>query len=622
MTLFMGCSSSSDGGAVVAPGEDTSIEDVSSDTSVVPDVGSDSGTGDVANDTKGDTLVDGATDAGDALDGDTKADVAVVPVDIDLVATKKNLEDGALKPATFDAPIVITGGVAPFTLTLAPGALPPGLTLVGSPGPAPHIQGAWDASTVGADTATFGLAVADSSGLTSAVRSFTVTLPALADVAPVGGTATSLRDAVKDAAYTEKFVVTSTLGALSFVSTTMPTTVGGGITFDNAAFTFSGTPTAILPKTSYTFVFRDAAKRTITKKFDLTIKNTIPLSLSPATPTLGSGDVSIPDAVLSTAYSQVFTMAPTGNPPYKAVVTGAPLTGLGAVVSADGTASTEVTLSGTPTASGEVGTTSKITITITDALGATTAHTYAVRLLAPAPVITSTSLANARAGVAFSQSIVVTGGTGPLTWSLTSGLAGSGLSLSAAGVVSGTPVAGIADTDLTLMVKVSDARTDRISGSATPRTATASVTLHVNPGYHVNIWPLLNNGSSAGGYGCTGCHGPVSASETDKPNFKGSSFASPSGNENASQLVNTAAGGTAGAGISSVCGGAGRMYVVPGSPSTSLLYQKISGNSSSPPPCGTCMPFTGACDTSATVTAAHRLLIQHWINSVTSATDS
>ena len=120
---------------------------------------------------------------------------------------------------------------------------------------------------------------------------------------------------MKDAAYSEKLAVTSTLGPISFVSTTMPALVGGGIAFSSVDFSFAGTPTTIMPKTSYDFVFRDAAKRTITKTFDLTIKNTIALSLSPATPVLGSGDVSIPDAVLATSYSQVFTVAPTGTRP-------------------------------------------------------------------------------------------------------------------------------------------------------------------------------------------------------------------------------------------------------------------------------------------------------------------
>ena len=188
--------------------------------------------------------------------------------------------------------------------------------------------------------------------------------------------------------------------------------------------------------------------------------------------------------------------------------------------------------------------------------------------------------------------------------------------------MSGTPVATVADTDLTFAVKVSDARTDRVTGAATPRTATATVTLHVNPGYRVNIWPLLNNGSSLGGYGCTGCHGPVSSSEIDKPNFPGHPFGTGAGTENASGLIDVAAGGTSGLGTASKCGGAGRIYVVPGAPLSSLLFQKISGTTAAPPPCGACMPFTGSCNATPTVSAAHRTLIQNWITSVASVADN
>jgi hypothetical protein len=616
------CTSADDGGTAPDATEDTSTGDATTeDTSGPRDTGSRDAdaSSDIAD---GDTATD-TTPSTDVVDADAAEDaLTVAPVDIDLVETKKDLDAATLTPATFSARVVITGGVPPFTVTVAPGALPPGLALVGNPGPAPRIEGAWDASTAGADAATFGLTAADSSGLVSPVRSFSVALPPLADVVPVGGTATSLRDAVIDAVYTEKLVVTSTIGPLSFVSTTMPSPVGGGITFDTVGFSFSGTPTTLLPKTSYDFTFRDAAKRTIDKTFDLTIKNSIPLALSPSTPTLSSGDVSIPDVVFGSPYAQTFIVAPTGNPPYSAVVTGTPFTGLSAVIKDPGTATTEVTLSGTPTAAAEIGTTKKITITVTDALSATTSYTYAVRLLARPPSITAASLVAARAGVAYTKTFSATGGTSPLTWSPTAGFTGTGLTQSTSGTLSGTPAASTGDTDLTLSIALSDATTDRVTGAAAPRTATATLTLHVNPGYRVNIWPLFNNPEGAGGYGCTGCHFPASATETYKPSFQGTPFGTAAGTENASGLISIAAGGTTGLATASKCGGAGRVYVSPGAPSSSLVFLKITGTSSSPPPCGTCMPFTGSCNATPTMSLADRTMIQNWIKSVASSADN
>jgi hypothetical protein len=57
------------------------------------------------------------------------------------------------------------------------------------------------------------------------------------------------------------------------------------------------------------------------------------------------------------------------------------------------------------------------------------------------PVISTASLANGVVGSAYSQSLAATGGTTPYTWGVASGTLPAGLSLSAAGVISGTPTA-------------------------------------------------------------------------------------------------------------------------------------------------------------------------------------
>jgi hypothetical protein len=58
-------------------------------------------------------------------------------------------------------------------------------------------------------------------------------------------------------------------------------------------------------------------------------------------------------------------------------------------------------------------------------------------------VVTTTSLPNGALGVAYNQALTVTGGSAPYTWATLTGALPTGLSLSAAGVISGTPtVAG------------------------------------------------------------------------------------------------------------------------------------------------------------------------------------
>jgi hypothetical protein len=56
----------------------------------------------------------------------------------------------------------------------------------------------------------------------------------------------------------------------------------------------------------------------------------------------------------------------------------------------------------------------------------------------PPIVITTTTLANGTVSVAYSQTLAATGGVGSLTWTLDSGSLPTGLSLSTAGIISGT----------------------------------------------------------------------------------------------------------------------------------------------------------------------------------------
>jgi hypothetical protein len=76
-----------------------------------------------------------------------------------------------------------------------------------------------------------------------------------------------------------------------------------------------------------------------------------------------------------------------------------------------------------------------------------------------------------QAGVAYSQALAATGGTGAYTWSVISGRLPAGLSLNTStGVISGTPA-----------VVTSSIVTFQVTDSGTPQqTATLSLTLTVN----------------------------------------------------------------------------------------------------------------------------------------------
>jgi RHS repeat-associated protein len=79
--------------------------------------------------------------------------------------------------------------------------------------------------------------------------------------------------------------------------------------------------------------------------------------------------------------------------------------------------------------------------------------------------ITTSSLQNGEATVSYSAQLEATGGSNSYTWSLISGSLPSGLSLSSAGVISGTPVAASGPTSIT--VQVVDTSTPRQYSEAT-----------------------------------------------------------------------------------------------------------------------------------------------------------
>lgn len=90
-----------------------------------------------------------------------------------------------------------------------------------------------------------------------------------------------------------------------------------------------------------------------------------------------------------------------------------------------------MTLSGTPTATGNA----TITLTITDSNGEYIDKTFEIQIIG----ITNASLADAQVGVAYSVQLTAAGGSGSYYFELTAGALPAGLSLSSSGLISGTP---------------------------------------------------------------------------------------------------------------------------------------------------------------------------------------
>jgi hypothetical protein len=146
------------------------------------------------------------------------------------------------------------------------------------------------------------------------------------------------------------------------------------------------------------------------------------------------------------------------------------MSGTGCSGSACGTFTNSSTTAATYNAPATVSSSMTVSVTATSVTDSTKSMSSKV-VVAPAPSITTTTLAAGTVGTAYSATLAATGGTGTLTWSLASGSSlPAGLSL-ASGAISGTPTA---EGTSTFTVKVTDA-------ASTPLSATQQLSLTINP---------------------------------------------------------------------------------------------------------------------------------------------
>jgi len=143
-------------------------------------------------------------------------------------------------------------------------------------------------------------------------------------------------------------------------------------------------------------------------------------------PTITLAPPTLPAGTVGVAYSQQIT-ASGGTGPYTFSVASGTLPA-GLTLTAGGL------LSGTPTTAGS----SPVTIQATDGIGCPGVIPYTI-VIVPVITLAPATLPNGTVGVAYSQTIVGSGGTAPYTFSVTVGALPAGVTLTAAGVLAGTP---------------------------------------------------------------------------------------------------------------------------------------------------------------------------------------
>ncbi|MGB7847743.1 MAG: putative Ig domain-containing protein [Candidatus Acidiferrum sp.] len=278
--------------------------------------------------------------------------------------------------------------------------------------------------------------------------SVTITVTAVPSIST-----TTLPAGVEGTAYSQTLSVAGGAGTLAYSLSTG--TLPAGLSLSSTTGAITGTPTGPNTPSSFTVKVTDtsnAGPQSATQALSIAVN--LPPAPAITTATLSGGTE-------FTAYSQ--TLAATGYAPLTYSVSAGTLPAGLALNAGTGA------ITGTPTGpAGPIGFTVQVTDHSSPAQTGTQALSIAVSL-PPAPSITTTSLPNGTASTPYSQTLAVTGGHAPFTWSLASGSSlPSALGLNTSGAITGTLSGATGSFPFTVQV---------VDASNPPQTATQALSI-------------------------------------------------------------------------------------------------------------------------------------------------
>ena len=324
-----------------------------------------------------------------------------------LTLTPSTLPNGTQGNA-YSQTITASGGTGPYTFAIASGALPSGLSLNAATG---AITGTLSGSGVSNFTiqATDSIGNIGSNAYTVSVGTTTLTI-----------SPSTLPDGTQGAPYSQ--TITASGGTAPYIYSVLSGALPTGLSLNSATGAITGTPT-VSGVSNFTIQVMDSIGNVGSSAYTVTIA-TVTLTINPVlSPT------TLPDGTLGIAYNQTVT-ASGGTGPYTyAVLSGALPTGL-SLNSASGA------ITGTPTVSGV----SNFTIQVTDSVSNVGSNAYTVTIASASLTLNPTTLQDGLQGTAYSQTVSASGGTGPYTFTVSSGAFPDGLLLNgASGAIMGTP---------------------------------------------------------------------------------------------------------------------------------------------------------------------------------------
>ena len=396
-----------------------------------------------------------ATDSSSPTQETATANLSIAVTSVPLNITTTSLPGGEVGSPYPGTTLTSTGGTSPVGWALIGGSLPAGLGLNDT-------SGAITGTPTSAGTSNFTVMATDSSAspLSAKVKLSITVAPALSvatTALPAGQVGTPYAAGLSASGGTPPVIWAVTTGKLP-----------AGLALNGSSGVISGTPT-VIGTTSFTVTATDSSTPT-----PLTAK--AKLSIAVNGPTLSVTTTSLPGGSDGTAYPGA-TLASTGGtaPISWSVTSGSLPSGLSLDASTGA-------ISGTPTGAGVVTT---FTVTATDTsvpTPQTASANLSITITSPALTITTSSIPNGEDGETYvGATLASSGGTAPITWSVSKGKLPAGLSLNpSTGSISGTPTAG--GTTFTLTA------TD--SSAPTPLTAQTTLSLSVNAALSVTTSKL------------------------------------------------------------------------------------------------------------------------------------
>ena len=312
---------------------------------------------------------------------------------------------GGVQGTAYSASVAATGGISPYTFSITTGSLPSGLTMSSG--------GAISGTPTGSGTSSFTVQAKDSSTPPqTATANLSITIAGDLKI-----TTASLPNGVVGSSYSATVTVSG--GTTPYTFSLSSGNLPAGLSLSSSG-AISGTPSATGTST-FNVQVQDSGnpKETATATLSITIGSSVTITTT-----------SLPNGVVGSFYG-ASVIASGGTFPYTFSIIGGTLPA-GLSLSASGA------ISGTPTAAG----TKNFTLGVRDSSHPEgTAKATLSITIAPGLTITTVRLPPAIVGVAYSATVVATGGTPPYTFSIISGSLPAGLTMSPGGTITGTPSA-------------------------------------------------------------------------------------------------------------------------------------------------------------------------------------